>query len=230
MKKFYLSIATLFFVFMLAPEGATAKPFDHIYVFGDSLSDNGNAYNLTFKDPNGGFPPLPYAQRFSNGPVAVETLASTFGVSLAPSTAGGTDYAVGGAATGDYKVLAGSLTTDNYIPYAYAAYNTLFNIDNLNGTGIDKQVGTFVTSSSFDPARSLFFLWGGANDFFLVPEQTTVGTALQGIGNSITALAGSGAKYFFVPNLPDLSVTPYGLGLSTLDRAGLQRSSRTPAA
>lgn len=53
--------------------------FDHILVFGDSLSDNGNA------------------GRASNGPVWVEYLAERFGRVLKPSQLGGTNYAVGGA-------------------------------------------------------------------------------------------------------------------------------------
>ncbi|MFC4174901.1 SGNH/GDSL hydrolase family protein [Microvirga sp. GCM10011540] len=53
--------------------------FDRIVVFGDSLSDNGNA------------------GRASNGPVWVEHLAERFGLTLKPSRTGGSNYAVGGA-------------------------------------------------------------------------------------------------------------------------------------
>ncbi|WP_150117777.1 SGNH/GDSL hydrolase family protein [Microvirga vignae] len=53
--------------------------FDHVVVFGDSLSDNGNA------------------GRASNGPVWVEHLATRFGVTLKPSRTGGSNFAVGGA-------------------------------------------------------------------------------------------------------------------------------------
>jgi outer membrane lipase/esterase len=53
--------------------------FDHVVVFGDSLSDNGNV------------------GRASNGPVWVEQLAERAGVVLRPSRIGGSNYAVGGA-------------------------------------------------------------------------------------------------------------------------------------
>jgi phospholipase/lecithinase/hemolysin len=53
--------------------------FDHIVVFGDSLSDTGNA------------------GRFSNGPVWVEYLAQKLGLPLNPARAGGANFAVGGA-------------------------------------------------------------------------------------------------------------------------------------
>jgi phospholipase/lecithinase/hemolysin len=54
-------------------------PIDHIVVFGDSLSDTGNA------------------GRFSNGPVWVEQLAARLEVALRPTQAGGLNFAVGGA-------------------------------------------------------------------------------------------------------------------------------------
>jgi len=59
---------------------ATAAPvFDSLVVFGDSLSDVGNA------------------GRFSNGPVWVEQLATRLGIIMRPSQTGGLNFAVGGA-------------------------------------------------------------------------------------------------------------------------------------
>ena len=58
---------------------AMAEIFTALIVFGDSLSDNGNA------------------GRFSNGPVWVEHLAKNLALPLRPSRAGGTNHAVGGA-------------------------------------------------------------------------------------------------------------------------------------
>jgi outer membrane lipase/esterase len=67
---------------MTATAGAaSSSPYNGLVVFGDSLSDNGNA------------------GRFSNGPVWVEVIARRIGTELEPSRAGGTDYAVGGALT-----------------------------------------------------------------------------------------------------------------------------------
>jgi outer membrane lipase/esterase len=71
---------TMFAAFSLMSSSAQVRPaFDHVVVFGDSLSDNGNA------------------GRASNGPVWVEHLATRFGVMLKPSRAGGSNFAVGGA-------------------------------------------------------------------------------------------------------------------------------------
>ena len=71
-----LALAASLFV---GPMAGTASGFEQIVVFGDSLSDSGNA------------------GRFSNGPVWVEYLAERLGLVLQPSRAGGSNYAVGGA-------------------------------------------------------------------------------------------------------------------------------------
>jgi outer membrane lipase/esterase len=64
-------------------DGAAYAPrFGALYVFGDSLSDNGNA------------------GRFSNGQVWVEHLADRLGLPLRPARLGGTNHAVGGARAG----------------------------------------------------------------------------------------------------------------------------------
>lgn len=62
---------------------AAGAPFERLVVFGDSLSDTGNA------------------GRFSNGTVWVEYLARALGLELRPRSRGGGNYAVGGARAAD---------------------------------------------------------------------------------------------------------------------------------
>lgn len=192
------SLLVRFFGLLLlfSPLFASALPYNSLYVFGDSLSDNGNAYLLT----GGLIPPSPpYAQHFSNGPVAVEHLAAALGIGLSPSVLGGTNYAVGGATTG-----------------------TASTIPPLNGTGISTQIGAFTAASPvFDPAQSLFVVWGGPNDFFLNPVAASIAPAVTNLANAITALAGMGAEHILVPNMPDLGTTPFGLSLGAAGSAGL---------
>jgi phospholipase/lecithinase/hemolysin len=65
---------------LLMPLTSQAVPaYDRIVVFGDSLSDSGNA------------------GRFSNGPVWVEQLAARLSQTLIPNQQGGSNFAVGGA-------------------------------------------------------------------------------------------------------------------------------------
>ena len=87
----------------LGLSAARAADFSAEYVFGDSLSDNGNlasigpSIGLTFNDPPS------FNNSFTNGPVAVQLLAESLGLSanaslwLTSPSPQGTNYAVGGA-------------------------------------------------------------------------------------------------------------------------------------
>lgn len=195
----------------LGASGASAA-IDSLYAFGDSLSDAGNAYTLTL----GMFPPPPYAQRASNGPVAIEQFAGRLGISsFAASSAGGTDYAVVGAETG----------TGNYAALAYG-------LPSLANTGIRTQVTSFAGSPpTFDAGTSLFFVWGGPNDIFTALATSSnvidaANTAVQNLATDIGILASAGAKHFLVPNMPDLGLTPFGQSLGSAQAAGLSALSQ----
>ena len=184
MKRIHpLFVALLF----LAASSFAFAGYSAIIAFGDSLSDNGNAFELT----GGQLPPPPYVDgRVSNGPVAVEYMADALGLGLV-------DFAFLGAKTGtDINVH------DN------------FRWDlGLDGTGMPTQVATFASTlggAPVDPA-ALVFMWGGANDLFdflfVNPAQSAAN-----IAGMITDLHGLGARNFFVPNLPDLGRIPEFLG------------------
>src|SRR4051812_45257100 len=80
-------IGALILSLLVVNEGrADRVEFGRLIVFGDSLSDIGNA------------------GRFSNGPVWVETLARELGLELRPSSAGGSNYAIGGARASDLRL------------------------------------------------------------------------------------------------------------------------------
>lgn len=163
---------------------AFASSYSSLWVFGDSLSDNGNFYAFT-----GGYPPSPYWNgRFSNGPVAVEWMATAMGVPLV-------DYAVGGAKTGPNPV-GGS---DHENP----AYGGL-------GLGMLAQVGRATATGPLN-SSALYVVWGGANDFFAMgptPANVTIGTAVGNMSQALLQLYGDGARHFFVPLMPDLGLTP----------------------
>ena len=197
---------------VLAPGLATAAPITSLYAVGDSLSDQGNGFILT----GGAFPPLPYDQRASNGPVAVEYLANALGVPLAPSEAGGTNYAVLGAATGSVGIPSSPpLTTENSAAILYGQ-------PALEGTSLLSQTSEILLTGPIADPNALFFVWGGANDLFIDPSAATTASAVNKLALVISMLYGGGARQFLVPNLPDLSHTPYGLNLSPAERAGLQ--------
>ena len=205
---------------LILPLPAWAGPITQLVVFGDSLSDTGNAFALT----NSTYPPPSFgydAGRFSNGPIWVEQLASRLGVPTpTPSSKGGTDYAFGGATTGSTPLGDLLGTPPGYSPLTTPSGQFIANVPT-----IPTQVSTYI--SSLNGGRpgpgSLFLLWGGANDFF--DGQTDPSVPAKNIANEITALIGAGGKDFLVPNLPDLSKTPFGLTSSSNVQAGLQALS-----
>jgi len=190
------------FVALLTPTFALAGPITGLVVVGDSLSDQGNGFLLT----GGAFPPAPYAQRASNGPVAVERLAERLGLPLSPAVAGGSNYAVLGALTG----------TDNFAAAAYGQ-------PALNNTGMVVQTLNYLATVPFIDPDALHFVWGGPNDFFVSPTPAAAGAALNNLAFSISQLYGARARRFLVPNMPDLSLTPSGRSLPPLQQAGLQQ-------
>ena len=197
------------------PLSAWATPWTSLVVFGDSLSDMGNAFALS----GGAFPPSPpyAAGRFSNGPVAAEYLAGHLEVPLAPSTSGGTNFAVAGATTGllNYNFEVNFPSGINQIPA-------------FKNTGIAGQIGQFQASNTvFDPATTLFMVWGGPNDLFLAQDTNAdlVAAATQAVNNlagDVLALAQLGAQHFLVPTMPDLGRTPFAISLGPLAQGQLE--------
>jgi cholinesterase len=184
-----------FFTLLLVSGAAVAAPFSTLYAFGDSLSDAGSSDSAVMSlykslgDNCGPLHPCPpyFHGRFSNGPVASEQFAAKLFPTVTPANF--RSYAVGGASTGES--------------------NAGFNPGGLiNLPGMKQEVDNYLSDAKgkADP-NALYFIWGGANDYL---EGDPAGTAARNIAGYVGALAGAGARHIMVPNLPDLSVTPYG--------------------
>ncbi|MBN8511343.1 MAG: SGNH/GDSL hydrolase family protein [Burkholderiales bacterium] len=222
----HLRRAAIWACAMAAPLASQAalNQLTGLYVFGDSLSDGGNSGLATQQytsNPAVVFPPPPYAGgRYSNGPVAVEQLWQRFNpgnTSFKPSLAGGTNYAIGGATTGQQSFNYVNDSVPNALKPAYDQKSNAW------------QLQTFAAQApAFNPATSLFVVWLFPNDVFYwskqggmlptVPESGPVGGAdLIGYGvtnivNTVQTLAAAGARHFLVPNMPDLGSTPEFIG------------------
>lgn len=186
----------LSFVLALFLAGPAAANYSQIIAFGDSLSDIGNLYRLTSFLPTGGIPGDPYfAGRFSNGLLAVESMGLELRLNV-------TSYAFAGAQTGTGN-QAGTL---------------------LNGTGLTAQVNNYARrlDGEATDANALYFVWAGPNDFYSGQNMYAPDTAITSSDNVLgvlTKLFNLGARYFFVPLMPDLSVTPAALASSANYRA-----------
>ncbi|MEZ6192264.1 MAG: SGNH/GDSL hydrolase family protein [Phycisphaerales bacterium] len=174
---------------MILSSVAHAGPYNRLVIFGDSLSDAGNAYDqlgTLAMDPNDY-----YMGRFSNGPLWVEYLAQQLQL---PQPVGneissaGRDYAFGGAWTD----VSG------------------FNLTHLFINDLDEQVSDFINNDGGPNADDLITVWAGANNF--LDGQTNTQTPVNHITSSITNLYNAGARSFMVVNLPLLGLTPRYLG------------------
>lgn len=188
-------------VFTSLPVKAATIDYSQLFVFGDSLSDSGNVFNLS----GGTFPPSPpyFPGRFSNGPNWVDQFAAHLGLNpslitdpaLNPASppSDGINFAYGAATSGD--------TTIAHLATGNPALSTL--------PGLTQQIqqfqGLYGGANQPDP-DALFVLWIGGNDYlFGVNDPATV---LTNIENAINALSALGAENFLIANLPDLGETP----------------------
>jgi phospholipase/lecithinase/hemolysin len=189
MRTLRFVIGAFLIIFILSA-GAFAQSISQVVVLGDSLSDNGNLYQVT------SFPPSPFywLGRASNGPVAVEYLAQRMGVAL-------NDFAWYGATTGVGNVYGGG-TVDG------------FGFLNLPGITTAFQG---VLSAGIDP-NALYVVWGGPNDFWTVTPgnvSTAISTAVSNLVTIVETLQTNGATQILVPNMPDLGKTPRFLAAGT---------------
>ena len=194
MKKKILAIGFVVFSFIL-PLKATAATFKEIYVFGDSLSDVGNTFNVTL-DPDTGevYPPPPYFQgRFSNGPIWVDYLAQDLGLTPTPYM----DVATGGAipTEGINFAFSGATTgTDNTtIPFVLP--------------GLQQQINNFTAANTPADSNALYIVEAGSNDY-LGAGVTDPTVPVNNLSTAVTSLYNVGARNIIVVNLPDLGSLP----------------------
>ncbi|MEP0886195.1 SGNH/GDSL hydrolase family protein [Trichocoleus sp. ST-U3] len=195
------AVATGFFLLsFLFPLRASAASFSNLYVFGDSLSDQGNVFNAT----GGAIPPSPpYSEgSFSNGLVWVDYLAQDLGLEVNPFVGNvdpteGINFAFAGATTGVENTV--SLTFPQLPPLP----------------GLEQQIDFFTNLAPVADPDALYIIWAGANDYgptdgTFVPFEDT-DTTIANISQAVTSLANVGAKNIMVVNLPDLGKTPVSL-------------------
>ena len=204
-----VGIALVALIVLAPARSALADPPERFVVFGDSLSDPGNAFVVLKRlgvSPFVTVPPFlslipdaPYARgalHFSNGPTWIEQLSlldhalPSAGPALVLPTVF-SNYAVGGA------LARGSG------PFDLSGQVNLF-LGDFRGRG---------------PDNALYVLWAGGNDVRDALEalavDPSVGTSksilqqgVSSIYNNLLTLYGAGARRFLVPNAPDIGLAP----------------------
>ena len=198
-------VVVLALSWLVAP-AAERRPYDRIVVFGTSISDSGNVFELlgghntppaydldTFLVPHSAF--SRGGHHLSNGSTWIEQLARPIGLagSVQPSfrTQGvqGTNYAVGGAR---------SVPTPGFV-------------------NLPDQVGFFLRDfGGVAPAGALYVVEMGPNDILDALDaigrgqdgEAMLDAAVLSISDTITTLYNAGARQFFVGNSANLGNTP----------------------
>jgi outer membrane lipase/esterase len=203
------------------PAADEGWPINRLVVFGDSLSDPGNAFietgdfELRPFDPIPGAPYLIGRFHFSNGRTWIEWLATRLGLHRGGRPA--------------------SLVPGRFTNYAYGSARA-----RPTGTfHLDKQVDLFL--SDFDGVAApdtLYAVWIGANDLrdaLAALQEDPTGTTSQGLieaaigatAGAIQQLHAAGARAFLVLNLPNIGDAP---ALSTQGPAAQAAGASSPKA
>jgi outer membrane lipase/esterase len=212
-RLFSLASSFIISVAISANQGSAAT-ISSLVVFGDSLSDNGNAaYIFTNfpqfvpKDLPAPAPPLYTEGRYTNGPDVtpgtafrgtwVEQFAAKLG--LADPTPGLPNFLNQNLPAGNNLAVAGANTNDG------------------SPVSIDAMVNAYVQSQGGSVSGTpLYILFGGANDVFRAQDPVAAAqAAVTNIFADVALLHAAGAQNFLVPNLPDLGTTPRALQSGT---------------
>lgn len=196
---------------------ASAAAYDNIYIFGDSLSDTGNAQ--AFLAPQG----INLPSRFSNGPVAVDVLAGALGFQASPSLylfgqEFGNNYAVGGAVAFDADGDDTNVTDTNLSSQvnAYLAYNNF----QASETALYAVIigGNDVFAAQAIRAGSVAEEDGAIRQDIRKAAQARVTAGVDSVEAQLMKLVGFGARNIIVGTAPDVAQVPTSLDTS----AGLQ--------
>lgn len=206
------AVVSIFFLFT-SSSFADQTPIKKIIVFGDSLSDDGNLYHLSYSyhDILDKIPPIIknyptgyvpsryntpyYGGRFSNGKTWVEDVANLFDILDTNVHRDGlfVDYAYGGANAENFQSNS-RLPTPNIFPpnltMQVAEYDWLHPLNTPDNT-------------------VLSIIMAGANDYLggsqNIDKTTTY--SVSSISHAIINLYSHGVRHFLIAGLPDLGLT-----------------------
>lgn len=179
-----MKVLFLLFILILSST-VSAEPLNKIVVFGDSLSDNGNLYEL-LQHIVPESPPY-YEGRFTNGPVWVENLAALYKAE-------------------NYSV--------DLLDYAYGGAAAINHNDNSVVLSLKYEIGLYLSvHEGKADENSLYVIWIGANNYinpeaFKGEPATYIEKANLAIKLGVQTLIKAGAKHIMLVNLPDLGISP----------------------
>ena len=206
---------------------ASASSIDQIYVFGDSLSDNGNA-GFIFENYPALIPPgapAPVPPNYTQG-------SYTDGPDTIPATTGPTGLWI--------DQFAAKIGVDdplpeipNYLDPALPPGTNYAVASATSGSGLpnmEAQVGVYLAQHPIADPDSLYVIFGGSNDLLDAPPgsnpATIAAAAVADQLGEIEALAASGADQFLWFNVPALNLTPLAAAGGPTVQAFLAQASQ----
>lgn len=161
--------------------------YTQIYSFGDSMSDTGNLYAQMVANGTRGLPTAPSVPgRFCDGPVVLEAMANALKLPLV-------NYAFAGARSG----------YGNLIPVYGMQVGMLQQVQDL--------LANQPTATTPLDSHALYVLWTGPDDYYAdgnIFNPATATTIVNNVKTALSKLYARGARHFYVPLMPDLSITP----------------------
>lgn len=207
---------------LLALTGTAHAGFSGLYLFGDSLTDTGNDGLVlelvksqgvpinTTTDPsevvsNSYISTRPFAQgSFTNGNAWAVPFAQGLGLTLKPSLAGGTNYAYGGAETGnDSADLCPALCG---FPYSLKTQ-----VSQYLRPGVDADPNAlYVVAGGGNNARNVFgaIATAGSQAEQLGMIGSLANAYAQDVGQIVDSLQAAGARHIVVWDTPNIGLTP----------------------
>ncbi|KAG9287038.1 hypothetical protein G9A89_023002 [Geosiphon pyriformis] len=186
MNSYFFALFVSFLACASLTDGfpALRKKFNKLVVFGDSYSDNGNAYKLAGTDL---VTDDYYQGRFSNGLVWPEYLASFLGAEIE-------DFAYAGAST-DNDAIQGFLQ---------------LNETKLEIPGLKQQVESYKDTLKFgtDLNKTLVATWPVGSDYQSTELSAVPEEVVGRLAKIWVSLYEIGIRNILAPSLPDFSLLP----------------------
>ena len=190
---------------LIGASAAQAGVFNDLYLLGDSLADQGNLFQASLATTGAGIPASDhyFDGRFANGEVYSGLLAQGLGLTLSRSSAGGNNFAYGGARA-NYNIVEDPPTAGGFPP-------------GLFPWSLNLERAAFEARHVNNP-NALFAVFSGSNDvsdligasarFGLPATKPQSDAAVASTLAVVDAFKAAGARYVLVPNLPDLGLVP----------------------
>ncbi|MDP3635914.1 MAG: SGNH/GDSL hydrolase family protein, partial [Azonexus sp.] len=229
-RAFFFKRTAVFSALMLGViAGVEAGGYSNVYIFGDSLSDNGAYAPLV--GPNARFTTNPgtvwtdnlganYGKRVTTAYAAWQTGGTSTAGGFSPIDSGN-NFAVGGARV---SLQPGNMMTfPNLMPSL---------------PSVRVQINDYLARGPLD-TNALYAVMGGSNDIFVQANSVATGSltpagaiaAVVAAGNDfvaqVTRLQAAGARHLIAIGLPDIGLTPEGQSLPQANREFLSSLTTT---